>query len=271
MNSLKNHLSLIIALTTLLMSLQAFLSITAMIKKYEVSLSDDYAIVILAKDRLGFDGIKRFIPYADSLESIDTAVVFNEVKETLSESNLAYLKNAMPFFYRLKLNRYPSIDDRVLIEKELSKIDSVVRVETFAKTENKIYKLLLLNKTILMVFAVLMFFVGILLIVRQMEVWRFEHSRRITIMAIFGAPLWLRSAVLFRLSFIDSMISVLIVGGLFYYVSADSTFASLLTDIGLSEVQYDPIFSTLLLLGLSLFVSLSSALYVIFNAEEQNE
>ena len=114
-----------------------------------------------------------------------------------------------------------------------------------------------------------MFLVAFLLIVRQMEVWRFEHSDRMSIMSIFGAPVWLRSAVLYRLAFVDSIISVLIVGGLFYYLSADSGLSKALVDIGLPNVGYDIIGATLKLFGLSLLISVGSVLYVIIKAEDQ--
>lgn len=269
MNTFKNHLSLIFALVTLLASFQFFVSFSKMVETYERTLGSDYSVIVISKKPLQLQTLQRAIPYATSLEPIDPAFVIDEVKASLSESNVAYLKTALPLFYRLKLDRFPSIEDRQNIEKRLSAIDSVMRVETFAKTQNKIYKLLLLNKTIILVFAALMFIVAFLLIVRQMEVWRFEHSDRMNIMSIFGAPIWLRSAVLYRLAFIDSLISVGIVGGLFYYLSADSALSKALIEIGLPSVGYDTIFATLKLLGLSLLISLGSVLYVIIKAEDQ--
>ncbi|MDR3347663.1 MAG: hypothetical protein LBN32_03520 [Helicobacteraceae bacterium] len=271
MKSIKNHFSLIFALTALLMNFQTYMVITGIITKYETNLSDDYAIVILSKERLNIENIKRVIPYSRSLDQIDTAQVIEEVKETLSENNLAYLKTAMPHFYRLKLNHYPSIDERSQIAKELSDVNSIIRVETFAKTENKVYKLLLLNKAMILVFAVLMFIVALLMIVRQMEVWRHEHTRRISIMTIFGAPMWHKSAVLFRLAIIDSIISAALVGGLFYYISVDSGIKLGLIEVGLSEIEYNPFISVPILFGLALTISIASTLYVIFNAEERNE
>jgi cell division transport system permease protein len=121
----------------------------------------------------------------------------------------------------------------------------------------------------LLALAALMFIVAFLMIVRQMEVWRFEHSKRIGIMAIFGAPLLLRSAALFRLAFADSFCSSLIAGGLFYYLSADSTIKNLLSEVGLGGIRYDPFLSSLTLFGAALAISLSGVLFVILKAEEE--
>ena len=255
----------------MLISFESFLTFSTMVSDYENMLGGDYAIIVLSKEKLTIDNVQKAVPSAASIDLIDTADVVNEVKGALSENNLAFLKNNLPHFYRLKLSHYPSMEERDLVERQLMKINTVSRVETFAKSENKTYKLLLLSKTIILVFAVLMFVVTMLLIVRQMEVWRFEHSRRINIMAIFGAPFFLKSAVLFRLAFLDSLASSLITGGLFYYLSADSTLSGLLVEIGLPQVRFDPLFSTLTLFGLSLFVSLTSVFYVIFDSEEENE
>ncbi|MDR0746785.1 MAG: hypothetical protein LBE89_02705 [Helicobacteraceae bacterium] len=271
MKSLKNHFSLVIALVTILMGFQTLVSITQMIDYYEESLRNDYAIVILSKSKLELETIKKIIPYSERLEAVDVADFLSEIKETVGDSNYAFIKGAMPFFYRLKLNRYPTIGERDSIEKAISAINSVTRVETFAKSENKTYKMLLLSKRILLIFALLIAAVAILLIVRQMEVWRYEHSKRIVIMAIFGAPLWLRSAVLLKLVFVDSLVSSAVVGGLFYYLSADSSISAMMIDMGLAGIRYHPLLSSLTLLGLSASVSLSCAVYVIYSVKEKSE
>jgi cell division transport system permease protein len=259
---------LIFALSTLLAAFQSFVVFSQITNDYEIALSDEYAIVLAAKKPLELSAIALLAPRAIALEPIDSSLILNEVKDTLSETNLAYLKNALPKFYSLRLSAYPSSEERETIERQLAKNDSIMRVETFAKTQDKLYKLLVLIKTILLALATLTFIVALLLIVRQMEVWRFEHSKRIGIMAIFGAPLWLRSAVLIRLAIVDSFFSSLIIGCLFYYLSADSTVKILLNEIGLGGIRYDPIFSSFALFGVSLAIALGSVLFVIFKAEE---
>ncbi|MDR2033442.1 MAG: hypothetical protein LBP89_02285 [Helicobacteraceae bacterium] len=271
MRSVRNHLSLIFALSTLLAAFQSFVVFTQITNDYEIALGDEYAIVVVSKKPLELPAIASAAPKAVALERIDSALVLDEVKESLSDTSIAYLKSSMPRFYSLRLSSYPSSAERESIERELSKNDSILRVETFAKAQDKLYKLLVLIKTILLSLAALMFLVAVLLTARQMEVWRFEHSKRMNIMAIFGAPLWLRSAVLYRLAIADSFISALLVGGLFYYISVDSTIKEKLGEVGLGSARYDPFGSTLILLVIALAIALGSALFVIFKSEKNAE
>ena len=48
--------------------------------------------------------------------------------------------------------------------------------------------------------------VTIFLIAKEMRIWQFKHSERMNIMGLFGAPVWLRSAVLFRLAIVDLIV-----------------------------------------------------------------
>lgn len=271
MNSFKNHLSLIFALVALIASLQFFMSFSVMVQNYEESIGNDYAIVIVSKKPIELQSLIKIVPSASTLELIDPEFIVNEVRSAISEKSVQDLKANLPIFYKLKLNKYPSIQDRENIEKSVSNLDGVIKIESFAKTQNKIYKLLLLSKTIILVFAGLMFVIAFLLIVRQMEVWRYEHSDRINIMSIFGAPLWIRSAVLYRLAIIDSFISTAIVVGLFYYISADLLVNNSLREIGIPSVEFAVVKNGLILLGVALVISLGSVTYVIKKAQETDE
>jgi len=61
-----------------------------------------------------------------------------------------------------------------------------------------------------------------LLIIKQMEVWQLAHKNRMQIMEIFGAPLMLRSGVLFKMAFIDAIISTILTFVIFAYIKAKS-------------------------------------------------
>ena len=67
-----------------------------------------------------------------------------------------------------------------------------------------------------------MFVVTILLIFKELRIWQFKHSERMNIMGLFGAPAWLRSAVLFRLAIVDALIASLLSFGTFVYLSSHS-------------------------------------------------
>ncbi len=72
-----------------------------------------------------------------------------------------------------------------------------------------------------MVFAVVISIVTMLLIMKELKIWQFKHSERMNIMGLFGAPTWLRSAVLFRLSIVDAIISSILIFFIFSYLSTN--------------------------------------------------
>ena len=51
-----------------------------------------------------------------------------------------------------------------------------------------------------------------------MEIWKYAHQERMQVMEIFGAPLMLRSGVLFRIAVVDAFIATLLTSGVFFYV-----------------------------------------------------
>ncbi len=60
------------------------------------------------------------------------------------------------------------------------------------------------------IFIFIIFIISILLIIKQMEVWQLAHKERMQIMEIFGAPLILRSGILFGIAIIDSIIATIL-------------------------------------------------------------
>ncbi|MDR2904557.1 MAG: hypothetical protein LBU73_01175 [Helicobacteraceae bacterium] len=268
MKTLKNHISLTFAIGALLATIQAFISFAEIVGNYERDLGDEYAIVLVAKSKIELDHIAAFVPQAIMLETIDASEIVEEIKETVGEGNLAYLKSNLPKFYRLKLTHYPSINERADIERSIAQIPAISRVETFAKTQDRLYRLLILIKMALLILAVLVFCLATLLIIRQMQVWRYEHRNRISVMAIFGAPLWFRSAVLYRLAIVDSILATAIVSALFYYLSNEIFFQAALDEIGLAGSSFNALKSTLILLAVAVAISMTSATYANFRAEE---
>jgi cell division transport system permease protein len=103
---------------------------------------------------------------------------------------------------------------------------------------------------------------GFLLIVKQLEVWKFEHSERMYIMELFGAPFWFKGAAIFKISFIDSFISFLITAGIIYYFSNSIIFKEIIKDLSIEfSINYSDIFLKLFLI--SLIISIFSSLIVI--------
>ena len=269
MNTLKNHLSLVFALVTMLIAIQSVIGLQHIITGYEKKIAKDYSLIIVSKEALEIGNVRLLSHMVASMEPIDASKVVEEIKGNLTKNNEELLVASLPKFYRLKLIKYPSARELKRTVSDLKQSGNIVTVESFAKSQNDLYSVLLLNKTILTIFSVLIFLIASLLVVRQMEVWRFRHSERMQIMAIFGAALWLRSAVLYRLAVIDSVVSTLIVSGIFYFLSTDSGTKSYLEEMGLGRIGFTFQSDAVMLFCVALGISVASVMYVIVKSDEE--
>jgi cell division transport system permease protein len=103
------------------------------------------------------------------------------------------------------------------IKKDLETDDRVKKVETFGSSYNSSYNLFSFIKLLIKVFILFMAIVSLFLVIKQMEIWRYAHKERMQVMEILGAPLMLRSGILFKVAFIDALWATLIVSVLFLY------------------------------------------------------
>lgn len=269
MKSLKNHLSIILPLLALLGSYQFYSIVSSLVKSYEQRLSEEYSIVVVSVSDIFEDDIKNRVKEFKSLEEITPDSVLSKFENQFSSSNYALLKVSLPKFYRVNLEIFPSNEDLNKISESLYDIPSVKRVETFIKSHNQIYKLLLLLNQVAEFFGVAIFIVAILLIVKQVEVWKFEHLQRMRIMALFGAPLWMRSAVLFRLAIIDSIISAILVWiGLYYFLESE-LFKNFLLDIDIKSLRVDLVDSFITLISIGIILSLLSVFLTILKEDRE--
>lgn len=258
-----------LALVAILFSLQFYLSFERMTKRYEAVLANDYSIIVSSAHPLSTPDLSMQYPIIAEVEPISADKVLESLKGDLSAENFQLLKVTMPKFYRLKLKHYPSSEELAKLEGQLKGHIGIIRVETFARSQSKIYQLLMVVNYLLLVFLVTIGAISLLLMVKQMEVWRYEHQVRMHIMEIFGAPLWLRSAVLFRLATIDSILSALLVIAIFLYLRYDPTVTDLLEYIGLGEIIFDPLIDGAALVGIALTISILAVIAVIMRKSEE--
>ena len=60
--------------------------------------------------------------------------------------------------------------------------------------------------------------VSLFLIIKQMEIWKYGHRQRMQVMEIFGAPLMLRSGILFKVAIFDALFATLVTSLFFIYI-----------------------------------------------------
>ncbi len=263
MKSVRNHLSLIIPLVALLLSFEFSILIDRLVKDYERRVNNEYSIILVAENAIEESIFKSKVDVIEKVEEIDSKHVIDKLENDISPSNFALLKVSIPKFYKITLNTFPSENEIKSIEKYLLTIKGIKRVETFSKTHNQIYSLLVVINSLSNMFAITIFAVGFLLMVKQVEVWRFEHLERMEIMALFGAPYWMRSALLFRLAITDSIISAIITIGLYHWFSINETLNVILSGIGFHNLSFDIIGDSIYLFGISLGLSLFAVILVI--------
>jgi len=267
--SFKNHLSLVIALLSILFSLQVFTIVDRAIDAYKENLAKNYSLVVVAKKNIDMDKLQKRYPLIASVSELSPDSVIKKLNSGISKKNIELLKVTLPKFYKLKLIYYPSPSELETLTNSLLKGWSIQKVETFSKTHDTTYKLLLLFKTVVSLFAATVILVTILLIFKELRIWQFKHNERMSIMGLFGAPVWLRSAVLFRLAIVDALIASALSFVLFSYIAAMPWVEEQFEHIGIEIRIFDNIYDSLIMLGVSLSVSILLAIFIVLGHKEE--
>ena len=270
MKSLKNHFSLIIALFTVLASVQIYVAVDRTIAAYESHLKDDYSVIVVANKAFTQAEFKSMSSMVDRSEPISTSQVLERLKGEMSAKNLELLKLTLPKFYRLYLNRFPTPREINQLQRKLEQNQAIQRVEGFSQTHDTVYKLMLLFKDVVQIFSIAIAAVTSLLILKEMRLWQFQHAERMNIMALFGAPVWLRSAVLFRLAIVDAIIATLILCLAFFLIDYYGFLTSQLKTIGISVELFNFVNDALRSLAIALGISVALTFTIVmFHREEE--
>lgn len=270
MRSLKNHFGVIFPLIALLFCIQFITLVGNVIKDYEKLMSEDYNIIVVSSKDLNSSNIKPLVSDFESIERLGTKSVLDRLSKDISAKNLTILQNSLPKFYSIKLKIFPSVEYMEEIKAKLLKVSGVSRVETFSKTHNKVYKILNLIKKISEIFSILIVILGLMLVLKQMRIWLYEHKERIDIMTLFGASFWLKSGVLYRMAIVDSIVATLFVT-IFYYLLPDFNIVSFMMDeVGLKIPNVDIVYEGGRLLFISLALSIISVSLVMREAKKNS-
>ena len=256
MRSLKNHLSFIIPLFILLFSVQFSTMLSRAVDDYESRLAGEYTIIAVSKTPLSQKMLTRIIPQVSSLTELPKERYIQKLKKNISKTDLVYLKANLPHFYSIRLKSLPSADELERLTAKLKKIPGIVKIETFKKSFNKFHQFLKLSKSASLIFTLFIGIISILLIIKQMEIWTLQHSQRMYIMGLFGAPYWMKSASLYKEVVIDSIVAALLVGIVFELIPGSADFAALYHNLGidLRNFRFLPDVGKLLMIALVISV-----------------
>ena len=269
MQSLRNHLSLVVALLSILFSLQTFIIVERAIDAYKENLASNYSLVIVSQKTLTEKKLKDQFKLISEVNPISPDSVIKKLNGGISKKNIELLKLSLPKFYKLKLEYYPSPDEINSLTKSLLRNTSIIKVETFSKSHDTTYKLLLLFKSVISIFAFSVGIITVLLIAKELKIWQFKHTERMSIMGLFGAPIWLSSAILFRLALVDALVASGLSFVLFAYISSSEWVSSQFTNIGTEVVVFDTITDFSIMLAVAVSLSMLLATFIVISHKEE--
>lgn len=218
MKFIKNHLMFILPLMAILLGIEFYLVFDRTTNTYEKGLKEGYSMLVVTKDPMELSKFQELNEHISSLEKIKRDNIVSEVAKGVSKSTSQAILKALPYFYNLGLDTYLHSSGLEEIKKDLESDKNIKRVETFGGSYNSSYKLFSFIKFTLKVFIAFMTIVSLFLIIKQMEIWKYAHKERMQVMEIFGAPLMLRSGVLFKVAFIDAIVATILVSAIFFYI-----------------------------------------------------
>lgn len=262
MRSVSSHFSIMISVFVLLFSFQFTNVIKSIVNDYATKIVNDYAIVVVSSAELKEEELKKQIPEIESLSEISSKKILDRLKNDMSSKNLSLLQVALPKFYSLKLESIPNKKRVEAIKQKLMGINTITRIETFAKTHEKMFKMLQLLQAMVYIFAFFVAFVAILLIFKQIRIWTYEHSRRMSIMTLFGASFFMKSAMLYRMTLVDSLVSSIVVCALYIVAPKLAIVKDFAAELDIMIPEFNLLFEGGTLIGASIIFALVSVTIV---------
>ncbi len=269
MKSIRNHFSLILALLCILFSIQILVINSRAIAAYETKLASDYSMIVVSNINISDKQFKTYSKYISKVKKLSPETIISKLQKDISKQNIQLLKLTMPRFYKIHLNHYPTPKQIKKITASLFKNSAIIKIQNFQKSYNTTFKLLLLFKILTQIFTFTIFIVTTLLIIKEMKLWQLKHSERMNVMGLFGAPVWLRSAVLFRLAIVDALISSTLVIVLFSIISHTQFIKTQLNLIGININIFHAFHDGIILTIVAIILSILLASIIVVSYKEE--
>lgn len=208
----------ILPLMVILLGVEFYLVFDRTTDSYEKTLTEGYTMLVVSKKPVEIETFQKLNKHIITATQIERNNIVSEVAKGISKSNSEAILKALPYFYNLGLDSYLKTSELDPIKVDLKADKNIKKVETFGSSYNSSYRLFAFIKLILKAFIMFMAVVSLFLIIKQMEIWKYAHKERMQVMEIFGAPLMLRSGVLFRVAFVDAIFATIFVSAIFFYI-----------------------------------------------------
>jgi cell division transport system permease protein len=261
----------ILPLMAILLGIEFYLVFDRTTDSYEKGLKEGYTMLVVAKKPVTLAQLKRLNEHIAGVETIARESIVSEAAKGISKESKKQILAALPYFYNVGLDSYLNTVQLEKIKKDLEKDSTIKRVETFGSSYSSAYRLFSFIKFLLKVFIGFMGIVSLFLIIKQMEIWKYAHQERMRVMEIFGAPLMLRSGILFKVAVSDAFIATLLTSGIFLYVKFVWAAQS---GIDLMMEKQNELFQITdigMLLGVALLLVIVAVYTVVFSAKGAEE
>jgi cell division transport system permease protein len=255
----------------ILLGIEFYLVFDRTTDSYEKGLKEGYSMFVVSKKPMTLAAFKLLNPHIDSSETIKRKDVLKDIVKGISKNNEKEILKALPYFYNVRLDSYVNTSELEKIKADLESNADVKRVETFGSSYSSAYKLFAFIKFTLKLFIGFMGIVSLFLIIKQMEIWKYAHKRRMQVMEIFGAPLMLRSGILFKVAIADAIVATLITAMIFLYIKFEWAARS---GIDIMMKNQEELFKTSdigILLGSALFIVIIAVYSVAFSSSGVEE
>jgi cell division transport system permease protein len=207
----------ILPLMAILLGIEFYLVFERTTDTYERGLKEGYSMLAVTHKPMELSEFQSLNNHISTSEKIKREYIVFEVAKGISKSSSNEILAALPYFYNLGLDSYLHTSELEKIKKDLMSNINIKKIETFGSSYNSNYRLFSFIKFILKIFIVFMAVVSLFLIIKQMEIWKYAHKERMQVMEIFGAPMMLRSGILFKIAFVDAIFATILVSAIFFY------------------------------------------------------
>jgi len=271
MKFIKNHLMFILPLMAILFGLEFYLVFDRTTKSYEKGLTEKYSMLVVANKPVDISDLKILNRHISSISEIKRKNILTEISKDLNEKSTNQIMQALPYFYNIGLDEYLHTSELDTIKKNLESDENIKKVETFGSAYSSSYRLFSFIKFTLKIFISFMGLISLFLIIKQMEVWKYAHKERMRIMEIFGASLFLRSGVLFKIAIIDAFVATLLTSLGFLFVKYQWAINS---GIDMMIENKDVLFQLsdmAILLIFSLFIVIVAVYFVVIGSQKEED
>ena len=208
----------IFPLMAILLGVEFYLVFDRTTDSYEKGLKEGYSMLVVTQKPMDLPELQKLNKHIGTSEKIKRENIVEEVAKGVSKDSRKEILTSLPYFYNVGLDEYLHTSSLEEIKADLEADANIKKVETFCSSYSSAYRLFSFIKFTLNLFIIFMAVVSLFLIIKQMEIWKYAHKQRMQVMEIFGAPLMLRSGVLFKVAIIDAFIATILTSVIFLYV-----------------------------------------------------